>query len=294
MLSYLKKYLFIFMPLILFGLAVKFVLALIIIFFSFLGITSDGSLVPFQEWIYEYSLFLVGGAKFLVLFFFYQFSALRKEGTLFDKKLNRWNRLFNNSSQIHKRQRTSIIIWPVFLILLFCTYFWLYPISFSSQNLTNWDDALAGYFYCSLYLFLGLLSGYLIISPKRWICFVHDKNKSVPLLTWIDFFIMGFLMAAMDWFCFPVDEKVFSVLWFFYSLSFMHFWRQQNLQLFFFSFIFFSVILVFFSPLQLFPSLPTEVWSINVNYHPLPFVLPMLLLYVLLGYGLKLGRKLFF
>ncbi len=265
-----------------------------IIFFSFLGITTDGSLIPFQEWIYEYSLFLVGGAKFVVLFFFYQFSPLRIEGNFFDSKLNRWKLLFDSSSLNNVRQRTSIVIWPVFLILLFLTYFWLYPISFSSQNLTNWDDALAGYFYCSLYLFLGLLSGYLIISPKRWNRFFKENKNEEHLLTWRDFLIMGFMMALMEWFCFPVDVKVFSVLWFFYSLSFMHFWRQQNLQLFFFSFIYFSLLLVFFSPLQLFPSLPTEVWSINVNYHPLPFVLPMLLLYVLFGYGLKLSRKLFF
>lgn len=185
--------------------------------------------------------------------------------------------------------RTSIITWPIFYLLVFFAYFYIYPIQFHSRNLINWDDTLSGYFYVSVFLFISIFSGHILLSARRFEFLIKEENP----FNWIDFTLMGVGLSLIDWLCLPMSHQVTVSLICFYSLSFMHFWRQKNLQLFFFTFLFFSFLLVFFSPLQLFTAFPTEIWSINTYFHPMPFILPFVILYVVFQFSLKLTHKIF-
>jgi hypothetical protein len=275
----MKRKIFLFLPMVIYGLSVKFFLSLLVIFFSFFGPGKDEFFVYFQEWIYEYNLFIVLFAKFFILVLFFQFSIRDGQHHAFELSSYRWQNLLKGLQFI--KPRTSVITWPVFYLLVFSVYFIIYPISFKNQNLVNWDDALSSYFYVSIYLFMSIFSGHMIIYREQ------------RTYHWPDFLIMGLIMALIDWFSFPLRDHVFSILWCFYALTFMHLWRQKNIQLFFFTFFFFSFLLVFFAPIHLFSMFPTEVWNINVQFHPLPFILPFALLYVLFQFSLKLTRKIF-
>ena len=156
----MQRYFLFFLPMFIYGLCVKFFLSLLIIFLSFLGPKKDNFFIQFQEWIYEYGLFIVLFSKLFILLLFFQFSISRgsrgfQKNPLFQVNDSKWQFMWKHLQSLPTR--TSLVTWPIFYILVFAVYFILYPISFHSKNLINWDDALSGYFYVSIFLFVSVL-----------------------------------------------------------------------------------------------------------------------------------------